>query len=138
LPSSALRSASASSGDAPVMIASSVLASEAVSPTVACAMMSRRATFLLLDRRTGCLGDVISLPWRSGVRAGATSPADALRGCATRVDVDVEAALARGARPAGLAAVTAALSTVPAESSAPAAGGGVLLSIYLSPKGDLL
>jgi hypothetical protein len=68
------------------------------------------------------------------VCAGATSPADALRGCAARVDA---VARARGARPAGLAAAAPAspAAVVPAGLllSVPSATGGVLFSIYLSP-----
>jgi hypothetical protein len=72
-----------------------------------------------------------------GVCAGATSPAEALRGCSARAAA--EAARALGARAAGLAAADATLSAwiVPAAAllSVEGASGGVLLSIYLSPIG---
>jgi hypothetical protein len=51
--------------------------------------------------------------------------------------VVVAGARVLGARPAGLAAGTAGLSVVPALSSAPAAGGGVILSISLSNGGSV-
>jgi len=73
------------------------------------------------------------------VCAGATSPADALRGCAARVDAE---ARALGARPAGLtvaaSALPAAVLTAVALPSVPSAAGGVLFSIYLSPVEDVL
>ena len=68
------------------------------------------------------------------------SPAEALRGCAVRVDA--EAARALGARAAGLATGNSAFPAVVAPSatglSEPGAGGGVLLSISISPMGCVL
>ena len=73
------------------------------------------------------------------VCAGATSPAVARRGCAARVEA---AARALGARPAGLAtgdsASSVGLAAPAVLLSVPGAGGGVLLSIYLSPVGNVL